>query len=304
MPAHLIPHKSGLHRIAAIALYRALLTQAQRCPLPSLQRHELQNVVRTRFKHARFDTSQRQLKIRFAAGYEALDILDTAVAERKSDTVESLLQGVPDSAKQIPVTVLPKALRREREGRERRARQGEVDAARARRTSALFARPLPLEKLSGARHVPVLFRANFVPVLRVKKPQPAALSRYIRQRVQSRQRRHDRKQQLEAELRVAKWEDTWDNIVGKLEGVRDSEGGKNVEDVRGEGKWTHVLHKAIDQVLWYMRQEAARLRAMATKMQGVVDRERILYDQEKLERHRKKREAFFAKHAAKREKKA
>nr|POE54947.1 hypothetical protein CFP56_64619 [Quercus suber] len=301
MPAHLIPHRSGLHRIAAIALYRALLSQAQRCPLAPQQRDELQNVVRTRFKQARSDTSQRQLKIRFAAGYEALDILDTAVAESEASVVESLLQRASTAAKQTPETILPKALRREQAKRDRRARQAQEAAAPKQEKPSLFARPLPLEKLSGARHVPVLFRANFVPVLRLKKPQPAVLSRYIRQRVKTRQQRFDRKHRLEAEVQLAGWEDEWDDIVNKNDGMGKSPAEK-VDHSRMECRWTGALYNAIIQVRGQLKQEDVQFEAMATKMQGVVDRERALYDQEKSDRLRAKRAASLAKAKARREK--
>lgn len=301
MPAHLIPRKSGLHRIAAIALFRALLCQSRLAPVAQSHRDELQNIVRDRFKQARFDNSQRHLSLRFAAGYEALDILDAAVAEEKGDAVIDILDRAPDSAKQTPKTIVPLRLKRQIDRRKRKD-NGFTSEEAAERIS-LFDRPLALEKLSGRRHVPVLFRANFIPVLRLKKPQPPALSRYIRQRVRTRQRRHDRKQQLQKEMEIAGWEDGWDEIVSQFDDNGAETGKRDLKEAEcqpgkrdlKEPRWHDAVAGAHAQVQWDLKQEDVKFAEVAQKMQGVVDRERALHQEERVHRGRRKREAFIVR---------
>lgn len=280
MPKFLVPHKSGAHRIAAIALYRALLTQSQRVSIPQspAANTELQNVVRNRFKQARHVTSYRQLKTSFEAGYEAVDHLDSAVAgsEEAKELIVDLLAKAPEGVKRPPrisQKVDKKLLRR----RELAARPPRIN---------MFDRPLPLEQLSGERKVPVLFTANHIPVLRFTKPQPTSLSGYITNRIVQRQKRHDRRQMLEEALKLAGEEDRWDSIVQQFSGIdgrKSSSGGWRVQPAK-EGLWRDVVVEALDAVLAKLEREKELNRIMAVKMQGVVDRETAMAEKEARER--------------------
>lgn len=205
MPDLRIPIRNGPHRIAAIALYRALLTLCRTVPFGKVQRDELQNIVRNRFKQARHSHSTRRLRISFQAGYEAIDHLDAAVAgnEGSQQYISELLEQAPAKIKLSPALSQPTTKAKDTEDEEAAEDNEAVNQPRI----SLFDRPLPLEKLSGKRHIPVLFNANHIPVLRIKKPQPASLSRFIRQRIEQRQDRHDRRWRLHAEKELAAWED-------------------------------------------------------------------------------------------------
>lgn len=288
MPKFLVPHKSGAHRIAGIALFRALLVQCQRVPLSGspAANAELQNVVRNRFKQARHITSYRQLRTSFDAGYEAIDHLDAAVAGSADakDIISALLAKASRSAKRPPRPphnkAIDKKLKRQKELAERPPRMN------------MFDRPLPLEQLSGERKVPVLFTANHIPILRFTKPQPSSLSGYITNRIVQRQKRHDRKHALEEALVLAEDEDRWDSIVHQFSGVD----GRKPENWKGspvrESLWRDAVIEALGVVKAALEREKELNRIMAEKMQGVVDRETALADKERQEREeREERES-------------
>jgi hypothetical protein len=277
MPQSLIPRRSGRHRIAAIALYRALLLQCRAITLPRIQRDELQNIVRNRFHDARHNTSPRQLTTSFEAGYEAIDHLDAAVAgnEENKSYIVSLLERAPLRVKQPK----PSAQAPDKPA-------SPIANPDTQPKLSIFDRPLTLEKLSGKRHVPVLFSANRIPVLRVKKPQPESLSGYIRARIEQRQGWHDRRHRLLEEVDLASHEDTWDEIIAKTAGPVP-------QDTRAVGwakepRWRDVPSDGLGEVLRMILEEKKKNMVMAEKMQNVVDREQHLFDMEKAERKEKR----------------
>ncbi|KAK3672302.1 hypothetical protein LTR78_007842 [Recurvomyces mirabilis] len=266
-----LPRNSKPHRIAAIALYRTLLLQCRAFPAAATyQRIELQNIVRNRFWQARHENSTRRLRLLFEAGYEGIDHLDAAVAgeEESKSRILDLLERAPAKVKQ--------------------PRPGEhvqplVPTQRPSDRLSLLDRPVPLEQLKGKRHVPVLFNAQGIPVLRIKKPQPEGLSGYINHRLQLKQKRHDTRHRLEEELELARAEDTWDEILLECTAARLD---GTTERVREQG-WSHALAMAKKEVNEKLSEERRKNQVMAEKMQAVVDREQALYDEEKADRKQK-----------------
>ncbi|KAK0784641.1 hypothetical protein LTR75_013778 [Friedmanniomyces endolithicus] len=272
MSTHRLPRNSTPHRIAAVALYRALLLSTRALApdiFPPPQRTSLQNIIRNRFKQARHEQSPRYLRLCFEAGYEALDRLDAAGAGVAGDTgvkeggsaayILDLLARAPEKVKRAPpITALDPSLLKDLK-LHLRTRPNATATTEAEKPS-LFDRPLPLAQLKGGkRRVPVLYNAQGVPVLRLSKPQPAALSG------------------LTEELEGARWEDGWDGIVERETGVRegDEEGG------RGKGsRWTQEISSAREEVGRKLSEDAERRRVIGQKMQGVVDRETALAGQE------------------------
>lgn len=293
MPSFLVPRHVSAHRISAIALYRALLHQSRAVPLPAQSQKELQNVVRNRCKQSIHLHSYQRLKLVFQAGYEALDHLDAAVAgdEQSTSYIAELLAKAPAKVKaDPPAPILPKRKSKER-------REIDISTAMARSspaakpsTTELFSRPHPLSQLSGKRRVPVLFSANSIPILRIKKPQPESLSGFIRHRIEQRQRRHDRKHWLMEQIQFARYEDLWDEIVEREVGVRDDDG--------RELTWAEEFEVAKTQVDWLIRLEGKKNVAMAAKMQGIVDRETEMFERERAERKEAKRVERVARRSA------
>lgn len=299
MPTHFLPHKSGAHRTAAIALYRALLTQCRALPRIEITlRDELQNIVRNRFKQARYEQSPRRLVLNFEAGYEAIDRLDAAVAgdAESRRVILELLQAAPEQVKQAPPVALPKHLEKELKKKQRQAVAQTDDEARQRKVS-LFDRPLALEKLSGKRHVPVLYNAQKIPVLRLRKPQPANLSGYLAHRVRVRQKRHDTRHRLDAELEIARSEDRWDGIVARLAADQETSPASTPDgaEVKKEPAWSAGVSLARREIAGKLEEEKRKNAEMAVKMQGVVDREREIYDREKREKEEARKARWHAK---------
>ncbi|KAK3070217.1 hypothetical protein LTR53_010838 [Teratosphaeriaceae sp. CCFEE 6253] len=269
------------HRCAGIALFRALLSQCAALPhLESHQRNELQNIARNRFKQARHEQSARRLRLLFEAGYEAIDHLDAAVAgdEKSQNYVAELLRKAPARVKQAPSIIFDDDVMHEL-----KRRVHERPEAHKKPSDALFARPLLLSQLSGKRHVPVLYNAQGIPVLRLSKPQPESLSGYINHRVQRKQKRHDTRQRLDVEGDLAWREDEWDGILAEQTGVVDGSG----EKARERG-WGHEIGAAKREVFKKLEEDSERNRVMAEKMQAVVDREE---EQARVEREQRQSSA-------------
>ena len=293
MPSFLVPRHVSAHRISAIALYRALLHQTRAVPLPAQSQKELQNVVRNRCKQSIHLHSYQRLKLAFQAGYEALDHLDAAVAgdEQSTSYIAELLAKAPTKVKaDPPAPILPKRKSKEKKEIDISTAMARSSPAAKPSTTELFSRPHPLSQLSGKRRVPVLFSANSIPILRIKKPQPESLSGFIRHRIEQRQRRHDRKHWLMEQIQFARYEDLWDEIVEREVGVRDDDG--------RELTWAEEFEVAKNQVDWLIRLEGKKNVAMAAKMQGIVDRETEMFERERAERKEAKRVERVARRSA------
>lgn len=267
---------SGPHRLAAVALYRALLSQSKALPTPN---PELLNIIRNRFKQSQHVNSHRRLRLSFEAGYEAIDLLDRAAAGDVSAAVEvdELVGLAPARAKDAKP--MPVGKRRKGSSKE----ENDFSEVIGEKRSVLD-RPLPLEKLSGRRHVPVLFTANRIPVLRIKKPQPESLSRYIHKRILQRQKWLDEKARLEIEQKIAVLEDEWDDLLDDLTGKEDVQLSLLGETPDYEASWEDTVSDALWDVHGRIVGEKEQNRVMAKKMQEIVDRERELFEKEKLER--------------------
>lgn len=211
--------------LAAIALYRALLTQcaAPSLPLAEDQRAALRNIVRNKFRRNRHVHSSRLLKLAFTTGYELLDTLDRASlsatehadasAQEAATLLTSLLISAPPHLTGPP---------RRKPGLKRL--DPSPEACPPPEQTVLALRPRPLSELGGTgiRQVPHLFSANLFPVLRIGKPQPRSLSRVLTDKVKQRQRRLNVREKSEDEwAELGKLEDEWDRIVSEVCGVKD-----------------------------------------------------------------------------------
>jgi hypothetical protein len=285
MPSFLVPRHVSAHRISAIALYRALLHQSRAVPLPTQSQKELQNVVRNRCKQSIHLHSYQRLKLAFQAGYEALDHLDAAVAgdEKSTSYIAKLLAKAPAKVKADPPAPLLSKRKSKENKRDSSTATASSSPVEKSSTTELLSRPHPLSQLSGKRHIPVLFSANSIPILRIKKPQPENLSGFIQHRITQRQRRHDRRHWLTEQIQFAQYEDLWDELLEREVGV----GG--AEEAGEEPTWAEEFENAKIEVDHLIRQEARKNVAMAAKMQGIVDRETEMFERERRERREAKR---------------
>lgn len=166
----------------------------------------------------------------------------------------------------------------------------------------LDVRPLPLEKLSGRRHVPILTAASGFPFLRFKKPQSPFLSRVLRNKMKQKHNQFEKILELEGEEEnIAAWEDKWESTVLKqLE--REGRAGEEWVDEEQWGSpdgWRRELRIARAGIWKKMDDEGEKAKEMAAKMMEIMDKERELYEAErskmrhekKVEKRRKKEEA-------------
>lgn len=121
----------------------------------------------------------------------------------------------------------------------------------------------PYVQVTGQRQVPRIASANGVPFLRLTKPQPVALSRVLRQKLDRRIERFHRRVELQNYwIPLAQQEDEWDESVSLQLGRFE-----------GGTKWADAMHQAerlnAAEYDAEMRADAAIIR----KMQRIVDAE-------------------------------
>ncbi|KAL9130185.1 MAG: hypothetical protein Q9217_001579 [Psora testacea] len=146
------------------------------------------------------------------------------------------------------------------------------------------ARPLlerPYLHLSGRRHIPKLVNACRFPFLRIKKPQPAQLSRMIRDSIETRENRIRRSQELQTQIEIAKEEDEWDDILSRELGV---------SKIAGEGSWTTAPHDALGDIKQAHERVLKKRMEMAARMADIVEKEVALAAEEKRRRREIKHE--------------
>ncbi|KAI4641542.1 hypothetical protein J4E93_007639 [Alternaria ventricosa] len=207
MPRFLQPKRSTQHRVAAIALYRALLSRCSSAPLPDDDRVSLFNAIRNKFRRNRKIQSPYQLGLSFKAGYETLDHLDaSAIGNTASaSTLTQLISQLPRGLTRAPPI-------------RRYEKTTPPDPPKERLACLPPERAVlnvrPYAKTSGPRRVPILASANGVPFLRLTKPQPPALSRVIQQRLRRKNELFDTRVLLENWwLPICQQEDVWDVLI-------------------------------------------------------------------------------------------
>ncbi|KAF2447703.1 hypothetical protein P171DRAFT_354440 [Karstenula rhodostoma CBS 690.94] len=180
MPGFLQPKSHIQHRVAAIALYRALLSRCSSAhALQDEERTSLHNAIRNKFRQNRKLQSSRQLGLVFKAGYEVLGHLDASQNpnSKSIDALKTLIPSLPRGIARSPPRWRPAKPPPDPSARDR-------CAVLPPEKALLNVRPYA--ETTGPRHIPILASANGIPFLRIKKPQPPVLSRVIRQALQRR----------------------------------------------------------------------------------------------------------------------
>ncbi|KAK4974782.1 hypothetical protein LTR66_011028, partial [Elasticomyces elasticus] len=273
-----------------IALFRALLVQCTALPLTAERQRALQNVVRHRFKANVELQSARLLKDAFTAGYEAIDYLDASAAGNVESTtyISSLLDRLPKHLTRTP----------------KRPKLPPPSPSSTRPTApklTLFDRPLPLDQLSGLRHVPKLVNAQKLPMLRLKKPQPHILNQIIGHHAHQRERRHELMQSLQSQLSLADAEDAWDVVVERETGVGASSSVAHRKGGAEEPDWREAFMLGVRELGDLLSAEREGNRKMAERMVEVVEREREMFEREKAERMERRREERIERRRVRRE---
>ncbi|KAF2463146.1 uncharacterized protein BDR25DRAFT_246316 [Lindgomyces ingoldianus] len=266
MPRFLHPKSSTPHRVAAIALYRALLSRCSCTPLPDECRNALQNALRNKFRRNRKIQSPYQLGLAFRAGYETLDHLDGARTgdEGSIAFITSFISTLPPGMTRPPPPRRPQPPPHPSKN---------LLACLAPERAVLHVRPYA--HVPGPRKVPILASANGIPFLRLGKPQPLSLSRILRQKLDKKIERFDKKMILMNYWRpIAEYEDRWDDIISTHFGVLQGEGNRRREE--GEVTWAYEVEQAMRENASAHERDLNRDKAIAWKMQRIVDKETAL----------------------------
>ncbi|KAM0331274.1 hypothetical protein ACHAQA_002944 [Verticillium albo-atrum] len=229
MPAiQFVPARDSRHRHACLALYRALVREGRRIPLPAdvlanKPANPVQHMIKRQFRRNRGDTAPRIVFAALTAGYKFLSLFrqaqspsSTAHAEILAHLRRKHLESTTQRAnhKHRPPRPDKPALRPKPPPL--LTRHQDMDGT-VTYTPSL--RPVPASKLRGRRRIPTVYvTAHGVPYLRVKKPQPVTLERSLRLTGIRRQARVTRAIALREEaMPAAKEEDRWERLVEKLQ---------------------------------------------------------------------------------------
>ncbi|KAF2019108.1 hypothetical protein BU24DRAFT_489138 [Aaosphaeria arxii CBS 175.79] len=252
MPQFLFPRKATRHRVAAIALYRALLSRCTSIPLADENQKELSNVVRQKFRKNRKLQSPYQIGLAFRAGYETLDHLDAASAgsEKSTSFIQKLLESLPPGIKRPPPIRRPATPK----------------PTSPPKKPVLDVRPYA--QLSGPRHIPKLASANGIPFLRLTKPQPPTLTRVILQKMKRNNQRFDDRVLLgNYYMPQAEQEDEWDAILLRNLGVSKDEAGAD------HIQWVNAVAHATRKNLKEFNRNTSNTLRLRDRMIEIIDKE-------------------------------
>ncbi|CEO60162.1 hypothetical protein PMG11_04801 [Penicillium brasilianum] len=273
----LVPSRSGVHRFACLALYRALLRQCSPSAAGDASwRGETKFLVQQRFRRYKGLQSPSQVANALKAGYEAVDLLDRTSKGSPPDSqklttilfqANSFKEQYAAEQRRMAALIPPKPLSPRQFRKEQTIRFEQETSRKHPDASSILDRPRL--SLSGKRKVPVLVNARGVPFLRIKKPQPRNLSGVIRSRLEKRWNRIVTRDRLHVELLFANDEDAWDRLTRGAE----------------QPTWTKEVKLALDNVYEKIRETDKKNRELAEGMWNIVLEERELAKKEDEQRH-------------------
>jgi hypothetical protein len=174
--------------------------------------------------------------------------------------VSSLPQGIKRAPRRLPTLSSPDPSK-------------EQVAVLPPKTSVLQVRPYA--KVSGPRHVPILAQVQGIPFLRLKKPQPEALSRALQHKLQKRIDLFDERVLLNNYwLPCARQEDIWDEIIREELGTGEDESGEDGT------RWTDMVGEALNINVAAHDKELAEDKRNIRIMSKIVAEETQLAEQE------------------------
>ncbi|KAF7560291.1 hypothetical protein G7046_g3839 [Stylonectria norvegica] len=277
-----VPSHNSRHRVAAIALYRALLSTGRKIPVPEeLHRgpvHPVVHLMRKRFTNNATYTSSRIVYASMAAGYKFLTLFTKAqtpdspehreiISHLRTRFEESASSRAKAPPQKIPPNHGPPLLTK-------------VSGPNEPPKYMSTIRPLPKTALRGDRKVPhVVTTADGQPFIRTRKPQPRVLSRAIGRKTMIYRKKIYRIVDLEDEIMPsAMLEDNWDSLMRTQ---MRAEGLDNPEPADGDHAtycWSLqlgrlYLERGVESIWkdWVARGNA---------LQQIVNQERAMADQE------------------------
>ncbi|KAH6640383.1 hypothetical protein F5144DRAFT_91758 [Chaetomium tenue] len=297
MPSLFVPARSSQHRTACFALYRSLLRQGLRVPLPDElstasplgPANPIQTLVRNAFHRNKRDTSPRLVVSALKNGYRYLTLLSRAADPTSAEHAEALTFLRKNQARVVSLKAKAAEAAATRistapiEGHAPLLKRVSVDGEPPVYEPALPPRPLEAFK-TGVRKPPTLAATLGVPFLRFWKPQPRFLERVIRQKSQRRAKRIGRIIEMQGgeEMESAIEEDRWEGLVEKM--LAEKEGRSVMPTPRGENTYKQSLWDAISYLSYVSEMERVDLQARGEAMWKIVLTEQEMALQEEKDR--------------------
>lgn len=208
----------------------------------------------------------------YYAGYHALDLLDASVAgdEAATEEVKDLLRRTPSHLQQAPKPRLSKEEAKRALQQEQGHDPKSLECLPPGR-KMLDVRPRP--EVVGKRHVPVFAIGQRLPFLRFSKPQPANLSRVLRQKTEQRISRLVHMQNLQGfHIPLAQMEDDWDELIREA-------GGRPADD-ESEPYWADAAHELSQSIAKDSLGAIEKAKVLAKRMLDIVEQEKKLAEEE------------------------
>ncbi|KAI1057038.1 hypothetical protein LB507_002133 [Fusarium sp. FIESC RH6] len=248
-----VPARNSQHRVAVLALYRALLRAGSSVPLPEHlhpkgRKHPTENILRERFKKNKPLTSLRLVYDSMTAGYKFLAILTKGQSKSTREHTE-IVRHLKNRNKTADLSraIIP-SNRNTPLSKERRNPPllTKVSAPNQVPEYKPTVRPLPKTAFVGERKVPVFGdTAEHLSFIRIKKPQPPPLSRSIgdktallRQCIAATKTVDDRL------AHEATSEDLWDGIMDRMLDGKGDTVGERQENPLESFRFSTTLSKA------------------------------------------------------------
>ncbi|KAK5194273.1 hypothetical protein LTR96_010464 [Exophiala xenobiotica] len=298
MPRQFAPRKSGVHRLACLSLYRALLRECGRLST-NLElvtaggiKDSLRPLVRYRFENDRNLLSPPQVANGIAAGYGFLDLLRSCSAgsaqslARLTRTFESMtIQADETAAKRAKFASLwkPPPAHRQKYLKHVKEIRNPANYVHDPSNPRVLQHPAPLSSIkSGVRKVPNLIVTQGIPVLKYPGPQPVLLNRVIIKKVKWGIKRFDQHRALEDLALLAECEDEWDDILRQKHGVREG---------REELGWKQTVREVDSELEQKLAATMRKNTELSKRLWDVVLAERELKEKERREAKHERRMA-------------
>ncbi|KAK2012147.1 hypothetical protein LZ32DRAFT_605823 [Colletotrichum eremochloae] len=274
-PSQFIPARSSRHRVACIALYRALIREARAIPLPDdVLRKGTQNpiprLVKKGFRRNRTETSYRIVFSALGTGYNFLNLFKAAQnpdSKEHSQIIAHLREKKLRDAKSEAGKPPPRPSRPDKPKwpplLQKVSKEGEPPAY----ISPRF--PVPRENLTGARRVPyVVVTSEGIAFLRQKKPQDHSVALYVQRK--TRIKRRAMELMLESTREDMPWaaqEDRWEELLKRemIAARRRGEERKAPDLLRQDESYGQSVQEnwlfARERLQDVMAQQTARVRA-------------------------------------------
>ncbi|KAK1754024.1 hypothetical protein QBC47DRAFT_385424 [Echria macrotheca] len=296
MPLHFRPDRDSRHRRVGFSLYRALVRQGRRVPIPPWLSDKIgtpnpfDTLVKNGFRRNREDTSPRLVVSALKSGYRFLSMLHTAAENPAGPEHAQVVDFVSDNYETVgrrerPRFTKPPTASSDRKGPLTLVQEATDTSPPVYRATS---RPLPLEQLSGGvRKVPVLDDYMGFPFLRFSKPQKGGLSNALTYLSRKRISDYATVMRLRGEgVDIAREEDRWEGSMRELA----RENGIDFEQDGGEASYVSTTRGVIDEMQRISSRQVEDRLARGKAMWEIVLQERELAEKEEQERRRKQRE--------------